>query len=1073
MAPGSRALRAPMAPQLRDHDRYEILGEHGRGGLGRVSRAHDRELGRDIAIKELISRGHLGEVRFLREALITARLEHPGIVPVYEAGRWADGTPFYAMKLVSGRPLRDLIAERKTVDERIGLLHHAIAVADAIAYAHGRGIIHRDLKPANVIVGEFGETVVIDWGLAKDLTAAAEPAVGGGPFRERRDDGLTSAGAVLGTPAYMAPEQERGEPVDQRADVFAIGAMLWELCSLHKLSPGVSGQHRRVLRTSGIDADLTAIIEKALDPDPARRYPDAGALAADLRAFKAGVRIAARRYSPWALLAHWMRRHRALAISTAVVAGLGVIGIAIYVRNIAVERDRADAAFARSEAARDDLTLEHAELLLHSDPTAAVTALSGYHGGDALRRHRLLAEATGLGVAARTLEPHGDTIRFLLGDRTGAIVSLGEDGRIQRTQGEVSTALASDVSPEVRMSYAPPQRLLAYTTTPSGIAVLRIDDRTLLRIPDVNARSLRWSPDGSRLAALTDHGELVVWSIGPSATEIHRTALPGVSRVLFMTPARVLAQRGTEIRALAIEASGGPPSQAAIPTITTLDARPDAVLVGTSDGNVELLSATLAVAGTAPLCRARVNSVQFVAGRDRFAFACSNGDSGLVTFDSALSRLETVDTFPTRGYTYARTDPTGRYVTLVDESRTAYLYDLETRIVHRHEGHAGPPTYIAAPSAEFPHVLTGDANGTVRLWDPPAMHTRVALQAPVPLYELAFGSDSKTLLANGSEHMARGVNLETGALFSLSGDTGVLKARTAPDGSSMLTFGYDGTVRVWRARDLALIRSFKAHEGLIGEVDYATGRRIVSVGDDGRLLEWSPDGTDTAVLFRCGSPLRRLEVLASSGHVIVDDARGAVWDVAPDRSVIQVRAAAGSPLALLRASPDGKFLAIGTDGGTVVVYETASWRVVRSWTGDGGIRQIAFDPLDRDLMIAAEARHSQLGHVHLLALQAQRIGRWDDVRAAVRDVAYAPDGDTLGFVCADGGAWLYSLRRDVWAYANSEHADTLAAAFSADGRLFASADLHGSVIVHQAASMLDLSEAVQASHNITDRKHSR
>ncbi|MEO7733267.1 MAG: serine/threonine-protein kinase, partial [Kofleriaceae bacterium] len=152
------------ASPVRDPARYEFLSEHGRGGLGRVSRAHDKDFGRDIAIKELLTRSHVNELRFVREAMITARLEHPGIVPVYETGRWPDGTPFYAMKLVSGRSLRALIAERKTVDERIGLLHHVIAVADAIAYAHGRSIIHRDLKPANVIVGDFGETVVIDWG---------------------------------------------------------------------------------------------------------------------------------------------------------------------------------------------------------------------------------------------------------------------------------------------------------------------------------------------------------------------------------------------------------------------------------------------------------------------------------------------------------------------------------------------------------------------------------------------------------------------------------------------------------------------------------------------------------------------------------------------------------------------------------------------------------------------------------------------------------------------------------------------------------------------------------------------
>ena len=157
--------------------------EIARGGLGRVLKVTDQSMGRVVALKELLPEADIEEARFVREALVTGRLEHPSIVPVYEAGRWPDGTPFYAMKLVAGRPLRDLIAERTTVDQRIGLLHHVIAVADAIAYAHGRNIIHRDLKPANVIVGDFGETVVIDWGLAKDLSASEESTVDDGPLR--------------------------------------------------------------------------------------------------------------------------------------------------------------------------------------------------------------------------------------------------------------------------------------------------------------------------------------------------------------------------------------------------------------------------------------------------------------------------------------------------------------------------------------------------------------------------------------------------------------------------------------------------------------------------------------------------------------------------------------------------------------------------------------------------------------------------------------------------------------------------------------------------------------------------
>src|SRR5687767_14386837 len=151
------AEHAPAPLQVRAPGRYETLVEHGRGGLGRVLRVHDRELGRTVAIKELLRRGRTAEVRFFREALITARLEHPGIVPVHEAGRWPDGTPFYAMKLVAGRPLAALLADARSPADRLGLLPHVIAVADALAYAHERDIIHRDLKPANVIVGDFGE----------------------------------------------------------------------------------------------------------------------------------------------------------------------------------------------------------------------------------------------------------------------------------------------------------------------------------------------------------------------------------------------------------------------------------------------------------------------------------------------------------------------------------------------------------------------------------------------------------------------------------------------------------------------------------------------------------------------------------------------------------------------------------------------------------------------------------------------------------------------------------------------------------------------------------------------------
>src|SRR6185295_3378589 len=168
------AGRAADSPMESAAPRYQIGQELARGGMGRILRAEDTQLGRTVAIKELLHEGEIAEARFLREAKLTARLQHPAIVPVHDAGRWnATGKPFYSMKLVSGEALGEVVERTTSLRERLALLPNVLAVADAVAYAHSQRVIHRDLKPANVLVGEYGETLVVDWGLDKEL---AEPA---------------------------------------------------------------------------------------------------------------------------------------------------------------------------------------------------------------------------------------------------------------------------------------------------------------------------------------------------------------------------------------------------------------------------------------------------------------------------------------------------------------------------------------------------------------------------------------------------------------------------------------------------------------------------------------------------------------------------------------------------------------------------------------------------------------------------------------------------------------------------------------------------------------------------------
>jgi serine/threonine protein kinase len=276
---------------------YRLEGEFARGGMGRILLARDRRLGRLVAVKELHPGAGPGAGgRFVREALVTARLQHPSIVPVYEAGRWPGGVPFYAMKLVEGRSLDALIRGCADLAARLALLPHFIAVAEAVAYAHQQRVVHRDLKPANVLVGAFGETVVVDWGLARVL-GQADGVEHGEEAGAVPLDGRTVSGTVLGTPHFMAPEQARGEAVDERADVYALGAMLYFL--LTGAPPHAGTTSAEVLaaaaahppeaverREPDAPADLVAIVEKAMAHDPAARYPTAQEVATDLRRFR-------------------------------------------------------------------------------------------------------------------------------------------------------------------------------------------------------------------------------------------------------------------------------------------------------------------------------------------------------------------------------------------------------------------------------------------------------------------------------------------------------------------------------------------------------------------------------------------------------------------------------------------------------------------------------------------------------------------------------------------------------------------------------------------------------------------
>jgi len=279
--------------------RYRLLDRLGQGGMGSVYRAEDTLLGREVALKVVSIPDADGALsaRLVREAKIIAQLEHPGIVPIHDVGTLPDGRPYYTMKLVQGERLDQQVRKSGTLSGRLRMF---LKIVDAVSFAHARGVLHRDLKPSNIMIGPFGEVLVMDWGLSKVLREAvadSEMTVTN-DAGDGQADGATSHGTVLGTPGYMAPEQARGENrvLDERADVFSLGAILSFLIN----DPG-----ERVSRP------LAAIVRKATASHPQERYSSAAELGLDLTHYLEALPVSAYPEGVAARLWRWSLRNQA------------------------------------------------------------------------------------------------------------------------------------------------------------------------------------------------------------------------------------------------------------------------------------------------------------------------------------------------------------------------------------------------------------------------------------------------------------------------------------------------------------------------------------------------------------------------------------------------------------------------------------------------------------------------------------------------------------------------------------------------------------------------------------------
>ena len=436
--------------------RYEVTGELGQGGMGHVLAARDPALEREVAVKVVRAPAEARALEaFAREAKITGALEPPNIVPIHELGHSADGRPYFAMKKVEGRTLEQLLRARHGQEPLAGILGVFLKVCDAIAFAHARGVIHRDLKPANIMVGEFGEVLVMDWGLAKRLGThdAHSDRVALAPRGDDPDSPLaTLDGTVVGTPAYMPPEQAAGQiaKVGKASDVYALGAILYEVLAGAPPfeGPSVWAVLARVLegppvppgeRAPGriVPWELEAAAMRAMATEPRKRYPSVSALASDVAGWLEGRTLAAARYTIPQRVAKWLARHRtvAAALAAAVLVPLA-IGAFTALEARTARRAHNDTALAAAHA-----RVAHAHDLPALRAAATRATTDGGTADDAERRAGWTSSVAGWLAAVSDLdralaldpaEPRLVAARRTAGEALGLAAALGGDRTLAR-----------------------------------------------------------------------------------------------------------------------------------------------------------------------------------------------------------------------------------------------------------------------------------------------------------------------------------------------------------------------------------------------------------------------------------------------------------------------------------------------------------------------------------------------------------------------------------------------------------------------------------------------------------------
>jgi WD40 repeat protein/serine/threonine protein kinase len=927
-ANGAAPLPATTAEAKGTGLRYQVLRPHGRGGLGEVFVALDQELRREVALKEIraehaddpLSRG-----RFVREAEVTGGLEHPGIVPVYGLGTYGDGRPFYAMRFIQGETLKEAIDKYQAGDGSWtlrGLLTRFVAVCNTVAYAHSRGVLHRDLKPANVMLGRYGETLLVDWGLAKPLAEQPGRGTGDATVEPALVPGLvegieTQAGAALGTPAYMSPEQALGrlDLLGPASDIYGLGATLYTVLTgrppvegkdmaqvLRKAQRGEWLPPRRV--KADLPAALDAVCRKALALQPEQRYTTALELAADVERWLADEPVSAWR-EPWAVRGRrWMRRHRPL-VSTAVgVLVVAMLGATVGLVLVSGAREREATARKTAE--------DKAEEARYNQYVAQMNLVQRIYEANNLGRVRELLEVQ------VPRKPGAKDYRDF------------EWYYWQRITG---------------------QRELLILKGHSDVPVVR---------------GVAYSPDGKRLASAGGggrngttgeliSGEVKVWDAASGQEVLTLKGHGPVGGVVYSPDGRRLASWDTRGTVLWDAASGQ--EVLTLPMVYGVAYSPDGRrLASKGDGTVRVFDPAngqelLTLKGH----KGPVRGVAYSPDGRRLASA---GEDRTVRVWDAASGEELLTlkehSAAVTGVAYS---PDGRRLASASKDRTVRVWDASTgQELSIFWGHTeGINSVVYSPDGR--RLASAGWDRTVRVWDATGGRELFSLKGHTQyIYDLAYSPDGRRLTSASFDHTVRVWDVaEVQELLTLKGHkTAVMGVAYSPDGRRLASASNDATVRVWNAASGEELLSLKAHKGGVWGVAYSPdGRRLASAGEDRTVRVWDAASGEELLTLKDHTEEVNGVVFSPDGRRLASagwDGTVRVWDAASGEELLTLKGHAGRVNGVAY-SPDGRRLASAGDDLTVRVWDAAGGQELLSLKGDRylAVNRVAYSPDGRQL----------------------------------------------------------------------------------------------------------------------------